>query len=64
MIRIRPSYSATVNTLQVAGDTTDDSIFLDFGLEVTGSDGSSQQFMLREVVTVTEDGAQVTFEQR
>jgi hypothetical protein len=59
-----PSYSATVNTLQVAGDTTDDSIFLDFGLEVTGSDGSSQQFMLREVVTVTEDGAQVTFEQR
>jgi hypothetical protein len=59
-----PSYSATVNTLQVAGDTTNGSIFLDFGLEVTGSDGSSQQFMLREVVTVTEDGAQVTFEQR
>jgi hypothetical protein len=59
-----PSYSATVKTLRVTGDTTDDSIFLDFGLEATGSDGSSQQFMLREVVTVTEDGAQVTFEQR
>ncbi len=59
-----PSYSATVKTLQVAGDTTNDSILFDFGLEATGSDGSSQQFMLREVVTVTEDGAQVTFEQR
>jgi hypothetical protein len=59
-----PSYSATVNTLQVARDTTDDSISFDFGLETTGTDGSSQEFMLREVVTVTEDGAQVTFEQR
>ena len=59
-----PSYSATVNTLQVAGDTTNDSIKFDFGLETTGSDGSSQEFMLREVVTVTEDSAQVTFEQR
>jgi len=61
--RYSPSYSATVNTLQVARDTTDDSISFDFGLETTGSDGSSQQFMLREVVTVTEDGAQFTFEQ-
>jgi hypothetical protein len=59
-----PSYSATVKTLQVAGDTTHDSILFDFGLEATGSDGSSQQFGLREVVTVTEDSAQVTFEQR
>jgi hypothetical protein len=58
-----PSYSATVKTLQVAGDTTNDSISFDFGLETTGSDGSSQQFTLREVVTVTEDDAQVTFEQ-
>ena len=58
-----PSYSATTR-LQISRDTTDDSIFLDFGLEATGSDGSSQRFMLREVVTVTEDGAQVTFEQR
>jgi hypothetical protein len=62
--RYSPSYSATVKTLQVAGDTTNDSIKFDFGLEATGSDGSSQQFGLREVVTVTEDGAQVTFEQR
>jgi hypothetical protein len=61
--RYSPSYSATVNTLQVARDTTDDSISFDFGLETTGSDGSSQQFMLREVVTVTEDDAQFTFEQ-
>jgi hypothetical protein len=59
-----PSYSATVKTLQVAGDTTNDSIKFDFGLETTGSDGSSQEFTLREVVTVTEDSAQVTFEQR
>jgi hypothetical protein len=58
-----PSYSATVKTLQVAGNTTNDSIKFDFGLEATASDGSSQQFMLREVVTVTEDGAQVTFGQ-
>jgi len=58
-----PSYSATTR-LQIARDTTDDSIFLDFGLMTTGSDGSSQQFTLREVVTVTEDGAQFTFEQR
>ena len=58
-----PSYSATVKTLQVAGNTTNDSISLDFGLETTGSDGSSQRFVLREVVTVTEDDAQVTFGQ-
>jgi len=62
--RYSPSYSATVNTLQVAGDSTNDSIFFDFGLETTGSDGSSQQFTLREVVTVTEDSAQIAFEQR
>jgi hypothetical protein len=61
--RYSPSYSATVRTLQLAGDTTDDSISFNFGLDATGSDGSSQRFMLREVVTVTEDGAQVTFEQ-
>ena len=58
------SYSATVKQLRVVGDTTNDSIFFDFGITTTGSDGSSQWFMLREVVTVTEDGAQVTFEQR
>ena len=58
-----PSYSATTR-LQISRDTTDDSIFLDFGLMTTGSDGSSQQFMLREVVTVTEEGAKVAFEQR
>jgi len=61
--RYSPSYSATVRTLQLAGDTTDDSISFNFGLDTTGSDGSSQRFMLREVVTVTEDAAQVTFEQ-
>jgi hypothetical protein len=61
--RYSPSYTATVKTLGVAGDTTNDSIFFDFGLETTGSDGSSLQFTLREVVTVTEDGAHVTFEQ-
>ena len=58
-----PSYSATVGRLQSAGDTTNDSIFFDYGLMVTGSDGSEQRFTLREVVTVTEDAAQVTFEQ-
>jgi hypothetical protein len=61
--RYSPSYSATVNTLQLAGDTTNNSISFDFALEATGSDGSSQRFVLREVVTVTEDSAQVTFEQ-
>jgi len=61
--RYSPSYTATVRTLNVSGDTTDDSIHFDFGLEATGSDGSSLQFTLREVVTVTEDGAHVTFEQ-
>jgi hypothetical protein len=58
-----PSYSATVRRLQVAGDTTNDSIFLDFGLRADGSDGSVQWFMLREVVTANEDGAQVAFTQ-
>jgi hypothetical protein len=58
-----PSYSATVKTLQAAGNTTNDSISFDFGIEATASDGSSQEFMLREVITVTEDGAQVTFKQ-
>ena len=58
-----PSYSATVRLLQVAGDTTNDSIFLDFGLRATGSDGSVQWFMLREVVTATEAGAQIAFQQ-
>jgi hypothetical protein len=61
--RYSPSYSATVRTLQLAGNTTDDSISFNFGLETTASDGSSQRFVLKEVVTVTEDGAQVTFEQ-
>jgi len=58
-----PSYSATVRLLQVAGDTTDDSVFLDFGLRADGSDGSVQWFMLREVVTATEDSAQIAFQQ-
>ena len=58
-----PSYSATVRLMQVAGDTTNDSIFFDFGLRTAGSDGSVQWFMLREVVTATEDGAQIAFEQ-
>jgi hypothetical protein len=58
-----PSYSATVGRIQVAGDTTDDSIFLEFGLRATGSDGSVQWFMLREVVTATEDAAQIAFHQ-
>ena len=58
-----PSYSATIRLMQVAGDTTNDSIFLDFGLKATGSDGSVQWFMLREVVTATERGAQIAFEQ-
>jgi hypothetical protein len=62
--RYSPSYSATVKTLQIAGDTTNNSISFDFGLETMGSDGSSQEFMLREVVTITEDGAQIAFEQR
>ena len=58
-----PSYSATIRLMQVAGDTTNDSIFLDFGLKTTGSDGSVQWFMLRDVVTATEQGAQITFKQ-
>ena len=58
-----PSYSATLSSLQVARDTTDDSIFFDFGLKATGSDGSTQWFMLREVVTATEAGAQIAFKQ-
>jgi hypothetical protein len=58
-----PSYSATLSSLQVAGNTSDDSIFFDFGLKATGSDGSMQWFMLREVVTATEAGAQIAFKQ-
>lgn len=62
--RYAPSYSATIRTMQFAGDTTNDSILFDFVLNTRGSDGSSQRFMLREVVTLTEDGAQIAFEQR
>ena len=58
-----PSYSATVRRLQVAGNSTNDSIFFDFGLRTTGSDGSVQWFMLRELVTATEDDAHITFAQ-
>ena len=58
-----PSYSGTVRQLQLAGDTKDDSILFDFGLKATGSDGSVQWFMLREVVTATEAGAQIAFKQ-
>jgi hypothetical protein len=61
--RYSPSYSAATRRLQAARDTTDDSILFDFGLTTTGSDGSSQEFTLREIVTITEDGAQVTFSQ-
>jgi hypothetical protein len=49
--------------LRLAGDTTNDSIHFEFGLNTTGSDGSSLRFTLREIATVTEDAAQVTFEQ-
>ena len=59
-----PSYSATLTVFHVAGDSYDDSLVNDFAVTTKGSDGSFQQFMLREVVTVTEDGTQVTFEQR
>jgi hypothetical protein len=59
----QPRYSATIRLWKVAGDTTDDSILFDFGLRTTGSDGSVQWFMLREVVTVTEDGTQIAFGQ-
>ena len=48
---------------QFAGDTTDDSLFSDFAVRTKGSDGSFQRFMLREVITATEDGAQIAFEQ-
>jgi hypothetical protein len=58
-----PSYSAAVRVLQIAGHTADDSIFFDFGLRATGSDGSVQWFVLREIVTATENGAQITFRQ-
>lgn len=58
-----PRYSATVRLLKVSGDTNDDSIFFDFGLRATGSDGSVQWFKLREVVTATEDAAHITFAQ-
>ena len=58
-----PRFSAMVRLMQVAGDTKDDSVFFDFGLRTTGSDGSVQWFKLREVVTATEDGAQIAFEQ-
>jgi hypothetical protein len=61
--RYSPSYSATVRTLNVAGNSRNNSISFDFGLSTTGSDGSSQQFTLREVVTITEEGAQVAFTQ-
>ena len=57
-----PSYSATIK-LQVAGDTYDDLVVSDFPVITKGSDGSFQRFMLEEVVTATEDGAQITFEQ-
>ena len=57
-----PSYSATASLLQV-GDTTEDSIFFDIGLRAMGSDGSVQWFMLQEVFTAAEDGAQIAFAQ-
>jgi hypothetical protein len=58
-----PTYSATVRRLEVAGDTTDDSISFDFPVKATGSDGSVQWFMLSEKITATADGVQITFEQ-
>lgn len=58
-----PSYSATAGRVQMARDTTDDSIFGDFAIRTKGSDGSFQRFMLREVVAATEQGAQITFQQ-
>ena len=59
-----PSYSATLNVLQVAGDTYEDLLVSDFPVITKGSDGSFQRFMLEEVVTATEDGVQIAFEQR
>jgi hypothetical protein len=62
--RYSPSYSATLTVFKVAGDTSNNSVVSDFTVATKGSDGSSQQFMLREIVTVTEDGPQIAFEQR
>ena len=59
-----PSYSATLRLLKVAGDTYDDLVVSDFAVTTKGSDGSFQRFLLKEIVTATEDGAQIAFEQR
>jgi hypothetical protein len=58
-----PIYSGTVKQLQLSGDTKDDSISFDFGLKATGTDGSVQWFMLREVVTANDAGVQIAFKQ-
>jgi hypothetical protein len=57
------SYSVTGGLWQSAGDTNDDSLISDFAIRTNGSDGSFQRFMLREVLTATENGARITFEQ-
>src|SRR5262245_2490745 len=58
-----PSYSVTGGLWQSAGNTNDDSLISDFAIRTNGSDGSFQRFMLREVLTATENGARITFEQ-
>jgi hypothetical protein len=57
-----PSYSA-VRRLRLDGDTTDDSVYTDVKIRATGTDGSIQSFVLREVVIASEDGAKITFQQ-
>jgi hypothetical protein len=59
----QPTYKAELGKLELAGDSTSDAILFDSIVTGIGSDGSSQRFALREVVQVTEYGAQVSFEQ-
>lgn len=58
-----PSYSTPVSPLEFTGDSPDDSIYFDVKIRATGSDGSMQSFVLRESITASEDGAQITFAQ-
>jgi hypothetical protein len=56
----QPTFAGTIKFV-VGGETTTDTITFDFLIEGTGSDGSSQSFLQREVATVNEYGAQISF---
>lgn len=60
----QPTYNGKVSTLRFGGDSKNDSIWFDSVIKGVAQDGSTQRFKFREIVKVSESGAEITFAQQ